>query len=83
MDEEVAIIEERVQSHVLFFLVNSDKVELAIDRLFCRGVRLTSISGKKGGENMAVESALGLMFQFGILIVGIITLAYSFSNKKK
>ncbi|MFZ8004631.1 MULTISPECIES: putative holin-like toxin [Bacillus subtilis group] len=31
---------------------------------------------------MAVESALGLMFQFGILIVGILTLAHSFSNKK-
>ncbi|MFK8882313.1 competence inhibitor ComI [Bacillus velezensis] len=31
---------------------------------------------------MAVESALGLMFQFGILIVGNLTLAYSFSNKK-
>ncbi|MEC0413603.1 MULTISPECIES: putative holin-like toxin [Bacillus subtilis group] len=32
---------------------------------------------------MAVESALGLMFQFGILIVGILTLAHNFSNKKK
>ncbi|KIU04576.1 hypothetical protein SC09_contig8orf00255 [Bacillus subtilis] len=31
---------------------------------------------------MAVESALGLMLQFGILIVGILTLAHSFSNKK-
>ncbi|MCY7901553.1 putative holin-like toxin [Bacillus inaquosorum] len=29
---------------------------------------------------MAVESALGLMFQFGILIVAILTLA---TNKKK
>ncbi|MDI6582329.1 putative holin-like toxin [Bacillus subtilis] len=32
---------------------------------------------------MAVESALGLMFQFGILIVAILTLAYNFTNKKK
>ncbi|MBW7636348.1 putative holin-like toxin [Bacillus licheniformis] len=32
---------------------------------------------------MAVESVLGLMFQFGILIVGILSLAHSFSNKKK
>ncbi|WP_222431701.1 putative holin-like toxin, partial [Bacillus licheniformis] len=31
---------------------------------------------------MAVESALGLMLQFGILIVGILTLAHSFSTKK-
>ncbi|SCV39723.1 hypothetical protein BQ1740_1114 [Bacillus subtilis] len=38
---------------------------------------------KKGGENMAVESAIQLMLSFGILIVAILTLAYNFTNKKK
>ncbi|MDA7025138.1 putative holin-like toxin [Bacillus sp. CLL-7-23] len=32
---------------------------------------------------MAVQSAIQLMIFFGILIVGILSLAHSFSNKKK
>ncbi|MDA1476932.1 competence inhibitor ComI [Bacillus changyiensis] len=32
---------------------------------------------------MAVESAIQLMISFGILIVGILSLAHSFLNKKK
>ncbi|QPR70540.1 hypothetical protein I6G80_24470 (plasmid) [Bacillus licheniformis] len=65
----------------LFFYESSYKVKISNRSAFGRGVRLTS--RKRGGENMAVESALGLMFQFGILIVGILTLAHNFSNKKK
>ncbi|WP_307893021.1 competence inhibitor ComI [Bacillus swezeyi] len=32
---------------------------------------------------MATESAFQLMLSFGILIVGILTLAYNFTNKSK
>ncbi|WP_224988991.1 competence inhibitor ComI [Bacillus amyloliquefaciens] len=32
---------------------------------------------------MAIDSAIQLMLTFGLLIVGILTLAHNFSNKKK
>ncbi|WP_350308369.1 putative holin-like toxin [Bacillus subtilis] len=68
---------------LLFSPLSSYKVKLSDRSAFCRGVRLTSTFGKKGGENMAVESAIQLMLSFGILIVAILTLAYNFTNKKK